>query len=68
VNLDEIKDPMERQSVEMQILDFGQCPAQLLKKPHRPRMTLEELAKPSSMFQEGEGGRGGERGREGGRG
>lgn len=49
VNLDDIEDPMVRKSTELQILDFGQCPAQLMKKPHPHRMTLEELAKPSSM-------------------
>ncbi len=49
VNLDKITDPMERKSVEMQIMDFGQTPAQLLTKPHPPRMTLEELSKPTSM-------------------
>lgn len=48
IDLDSIKDPMERKSVELQILDFGQTPAQLLKTQHPSRMTLEEMAKPSS--------------------
>jgi len=48
VNLDSISDPMQKHAVEMQITDFGQTPPVLFKKPHPPRMTLSELARPTA--------------------
>lgn len=37
VDLDKIKDPLERQALRCQINEFGQCPKQLFKIPHPPR-------------------------------
>jgi len=34
VNLDKIKDPIERQGIEVQISEFGQTPRQLFRKEH----------------------------------
>lgn len=34
VDLDHITDAQERQAVEAQINEFGQCPAQLFQAPH----------------------------------
>jgi WD40 repeat protein len=49
IDLDSIEDPVERKSVEAQILNFGQCPAQLTVKPHPQRMTKEELSRPRKI-------------------
>ncbi|KAK9825768.1 hypothetical protein WJX74_006071 [Apatococcus lobatus] len=37
VDLDSITDAQERQAVEAQINEFGQCPAQLFPSPHPPK-------------------------------
>ncbi|KAI9091275.1 hypothetical protein DFS34DRAFT_328787 [Phlyctochytrium arcticum] len=37
INIDAIKDPIERRSIEDQINNFGQTPSQLFKKPHPRR-------------------------------
>ncbi|KAI9209022.1 uncharacterized protein BJ171DRAFT_437728 [Polychytrium aggregatum] len=41
INIDLVKDPIERKSIEDQINNFGQTPSQLLKKPHPPRMKVK---------------------------
>jgi WD40 repeat protein len=38
INIDTIKDPVQKQSIEDQINNFGQTPSQLLKKPHPKRL------------------------------
>jgi len=40
VDLDAIKDPVERASIEEQIKNFGQTPSQLFTKPHPQRKKL----------------------------
>ncbi|XP_013384976.1 neurobeachin-like protein 1 [Lingula anatina] len=42
VDLDAIKNPIERKAVEGMINNFGQTPCQLLKEPHPKRLTFEE--------------------------
>ncbi|KAJ3168830.1 Neurobeachin-like protein 1 [Geranomyces variabilis] len=45
INIDSVKDPVERRSIEDQINNFGQTPSQLFKKPHpvrRPRNVATE--------------------------
>ncbi|KAJ6246944.1 beige/beach-related [Anaeramoeba flamelloides] len=42
VDIDQIKDPIERKSVEDQIESFGQTPSQLFFKPHPKRFNLKE--------------------------
>jgi WD40 repeat protein len=37
INIDTIQDPVQKQSIEDQINNFGQTPSQLLKKPHPKR-------------------------------
>lgn len=49
VDIEGIKDPIERLSIELQINEFGQTPKQLFKKPHAGRMTLTELAQKSTQ-------------------
>ena len=46
VDLDSIEDDLERAATEAQIAHFGQTPSQLLRKPHPPRMRLEETRVP----------------------
>ncbi|ORY69241.1 beach-domain-containing protein [Neocallimastix californiae] len=43
INLDNIKDPIQKKSIEDQINNFGQTPSQLLTKPHpkRNRLNIE---------------------------
>src|SRR3990167_7450258 len=43
IELDAIEDPVERSSIESQIINFGQTPSQLFTKPHPSRLTLNEL-------------------------
>ncbi|TPX34048.1 hypothetical protein SmJEL517_g03217 [Synchytrium microbalum] len=38
IDIDGIRDPVERQSLEDQINNFGQTPSQLLKRPHPKRL------------------------------
>ncbi|XP_037907722.1 neurobeachin-like protein 1 isoform X2 [Hermetia illucens] len=42
VDLDKIKNPVEREAVEGMINNFGQTPSQLLRDPHPKRLTQEE--------------------------
>ncbi|XP_022079256.1 neurobeachin-like protein 1 [Acanthaster planci] len=51
VDLDAIKDPLEREAVEGMINNFGQTPCQLLKEPHPKRMSVEELSRKASKNQ-----------------
>lgn len=44
VDIDQIDDPVVRQSVLGQIKEFGQTPCQLFKSPHPARFTQAELA------------------------
>lgn len=44
VDLDAIE-PSKRVAIEMQILEFGQCPSQLLVSPHPRRMSTSELGR-----------------------
>ena len=44
VNVEEIDDPLERDSVIAQINNFGQTPTQLLNKPHPPRLVSLAVA------------------------
>ncbi|XP_064474844.1 neurobeachin-like protein 1 [Ornithodoros turicata] len=56
VDLDSIKDPIQRAATEGIINNFGQTPCQLLKEPHPRRMSLEASltgrpdSKPPSLF------------------
>ena len=43
VDLDAIEDELQRRSTEAQIDNFGQTPAQLLRKPHPKRHSMMEL-------------------------
>ena len=38
VDLDAETDPRRRRAMEAQINEFGQCPRQLFRKPHPPRL------------------------------
>jgi WD40 repeat protein len=40
VNIDDIKDPIQKKSIEDQINNFGQTPPQLLTKPHPKRNSI----------------------------
>lgn len=40
VNIDEVKDPVERKAIESQIQNFGQTPSQLFHTPHPKRDPL----------------------------
>jgi hypothetical protein len=54
IDIDSIKDPVERRSIEDQINNFGQTPSQLFHKPHPKRfpkqdyLTFNLLKTPSS--------------------
>ena len=50
VDLDSIEDPVERRSVEAQIIHFGQTPSQLFSKPHPVRKTIEQASKNFSII------------------
>jgi WD40 repeat protein len=43
VDIDSIKDPMQRKAFEKQIENFGQTPSQLLRRPHPARRPLDTL-------------------------
>jgi hypothetical protein len=45
IDIDSIKDPVERKSIEDQINNFGQTPSQLLLKPHPKRFQRKEYLK-----------------------
>lgn len=49
INIDDIKDPVERKSIEDQINNFGQTPSQLFKRPHPKRDSKDKLQTP--LFQ-----------------
>lgn len=50
VDLDSITDPVEKKSVESQILNFGQCPNQLFTTPHPKRKDRSQLPRRSDAF------------------
>ena len=41
VEIDQIKDPVERMAIESQIANFGQTPSQLLTQPHPKRNVID---------------------------
>ena len=43
IDIDSIDDPIERKSIESQIINFGQTPSQLFDKPHPKRKLISEL-------------------------
>jgi hypothetical protein len=45
IDIDSISDPTLKQSVQMQIREFGQTPSQLFTAPHPVRLSLEESQK-----------------------
>lgn len=47
VDVDSIKDPVERRSIMLQIREFGQTPKQIFHKPH-PRRNVKEATSPPS--------------------
>ncbi|KAJ3103821.1 Neurobeachin-like protein 1 [Phlyctochytrium planicorne] len=47
INIDSVKDPLERKSIEDQINNFGQTPSQLFTKPHPQRLKREVFTKPT---------------------
>ncbi len=51
VDLDAIKNPIDRQAVEGMINNFGQTPCQLLKEPHPKRRALDEIQKRAARSQ-----------------
>ena len=38
----------EQAAVEVQINEFGQCPRQIFRAPHPPRLTCPEYPKPGA--------------------
>lgn len=48
IDLEKVKDPVERRALEIQIMEFGQTPRQLFKIPHPPRNGQVNV----SLFQE----------------
>lgn len=50
INLDSIQDPIEKKSIETQILNFGQCPNQLFTAPHPKRKPLAEVPAKMDAF------------------
>ncbi|KAI8919981.1 hypothetical protein DFJ77DRAFT_223151 [Powellomyces hirtus] len=50
INIDSIKDPVERRSIEDQINNFGQTPSQLFKKPHPARRPAVSAAANRTLF------------------
>ncbi|KAJ3102329.1 Neurobeachin-like protein 1 [Phlyctochytrium bullatum] len=47
INIDSVKDPIERKSIEDQINNFGQTPSQLFLKPHPQRLRRDQFQKPT---------------------
>ena len=45
IDIDSIEDPIERSSIESQIINFGQTPSQLFEKPHPKRKSIEQIQK-----------------------
>eukprot|EP01028_Stygiella_incarcerata_P004535 TRINITY_DN19_c0_g1_i2.p1 TRINITY_DN19_c0_g1~~TRINITY_DN19_c0_g1_i2.p1 ORF type:complete len:1073 (-),score=250.53 TRINITY_DN19_c0_g1_i2:2522-5542(-) len=43
VDIESIDDPIERESIEMQIREFGQTPSQLFESPHPRRRVLDRV-------------------------
>jgi len=50
VALEEIEDPVLRAATESQIINFGQTPSQLLRRPHPPRAPFAEAPQPLFSF------------------
>mgnify|MGYP000853850081 CR=1 FL=1 len=49
VDMDKIKDPLEKASLKCQINEFGQCPRQIFKIAHPARNALEEGKAPPEL-------------------
>lgn len=49
VDIESITDPHKRLATELTIAEFGQTPAQLLRRPHPPRNAYIELTKELSL-------------------
>ncbi|KAJ1569840.1 Neurobeachin-like protein 1 [Nowakowskiella sp. JEL0078] len=47
IDIDAIKDPVERKSIEDQINNFGQTPSQLISKQHPARFPREDCVRPN---------------------
>ena len=47
IDIESITDPVERRSIESQIINFGQTPNQLFDKPHPARKTFAEVNRSS---------------------
>ena len=50
VDLDSISDPLLRQATEAQILNYGQTPSRLFRKPHPPRAAAAAAPQPLFAF------------------
>lgn len=46
IDIDAVTDPVERLSLETQVLNFGQCPNQLFSKPHPKRKPNSSIERP----------------------
>jgi hypothetical protein len=46
VDIESIKDPLQKEAVKAQVTHFGQTPSQLFKEPHEPRLPKEECLSP----------------------
>lgn len=56
VNIQDVKDPLERRQIIAQIENYGQTPSQLLQRPHPKRQRVEEmfipfLHNPSKLYE-----------------
>lgn len=52
VDVDNINDLTKRHAIKVQISEFGQIPKQLFKKPHVPRLCLNQMRRMSSVDKE----------------
>lgn len=50
VDIEQVKDPMERRAIESQINEFGQTPMQLFTQPHPRRRNRPVTPDPESVF------------------
>ena len=50
VDIDAINDPLEKESIEVSIAEFGQCPRQIFSSPHPRRLVCTSIADGSSVL------------------
>jgi hypothetical protein len=50
VDIDSVRDPVQRASLEAQISEFGQAPKQLLRQPHPRKLPIENRGKGLAMI------------------